>query len=254
MWAAVQTKEDSVGCSRVMKALLRWSSILHLVLYLLVGWGWTKVGPQYLWVRNSKAHLDKHYESLKKGSRDKAHWSARLLAWKWGELTALQHHPSWAVTALTGTVHRHSQLGYLLYKETRPENQKGREGIGKLTEEKLFIIWPGRKYPEKGCVTGDGIHYLLIESCLPVTFDINTIYLTKLLLFEKDNDKELTDMHTFNFDDYYLYVIYYPQCKAQLEGSQGGSQFPEAKFLFCFVFPNDVFIESWDDSLLLMFH
>lgn len=65
------------------------------------------------------------------------------------------------------------------------------------------------------------MHYLLIESCLPGTFDINTIYLTKLLLFARDNDKELPDMHTFNFDDYYLHVIYYPQCKAQLEGSQG---------------------------------
>lgn len=112
-------------------------------------------------------------------------------------------------------------MGCSPYKETRPENSKEEEGMGKLTEEKLFIISPGRKYQVKGCVTGDGMHDPLIESCLPGIFDINTIHLTKLLLLVKDNDKELPNMHTFNFGDYYLYVIYCPQCKAQLEGSQG---------------------------------
>lgn len=44
-------------------------------------------------------------------------------------------------------------------------------------------------------------------------------------------------MHTFDFGDYYLHVIYYPHCKAQLEGSsRDDSPFPKARFLFCFVF------------------
>lgn len=64
------------------------------------------------------------------------------------------------------------------------------------------------------------MHDLLIESCILGTFDINTIYLTKLLLLVSNNDKELSNIHTFNFGDYYLRMIYYPQCKAQLEGSQ----------------------------------
>lgn len=66
----------------------------------------------------------------------------------------------------------------------------------------------------------DGMHDLLIESCILGTFDINTIYLTKLLLLVSNNDKELSNIHTFNFGDYYLRMIYYPQPKAQLKGSQ----------------------------------
>lgn len=65
------------------------------------------------------------------------------------------------------------------------------------------------------------MHELLIESCDRGTGDTNTIYLTKLLLLLRNNDEELPNVHTFNFGDYYLRMIYYPQCKAQLEGSQG---------------------------------
>lgn len=67
----------------------------------------------------------------------------------------------------------------------------------------------------------DGMHDLLIESCTPGTFDINTIYLTKLLLLVSNDDKESSNIHRFNFSDYYLHMIYYPQRKAQLEGSEG---------------------------------
>lgn len=99
------------------------------------------------------------------------------------------------------------------------------------------------------------MHDLLIESCLPGTFDINTIYLTKLLLFARDNDKELPDMHTFNFDDYYLYVIYYPPVQSTAGGITGVTHnFLRPNFCFVLFCQNDGFIESWDDSLLLMFH
>ena len=67
----------------------------------------------------------------------------------------------------------------------------------------------------------EGVLDLLIESCKRGTFDIHTIHLPKLLLSVRNNDKEFSHIHTFNFGDYYLHVIYYPQGKAQLEGPHG---------------------------------
>lgn len=55
----------------------------------------------------------------------------------------------------------------------------------------------------------DGMYDLLIESCILGIFDINIIYLTKLLLLVSNNDKELFNIYIFNFGDYYLRMIYY---------------------------------------------
>lgn len=67
----------------------------------------------------------------------------------------------------------------------------------------------------------EGVLDLLIESCERGAFDIHTVHLPKLLLLVRNHDKDFAYIHTFNFGDYYLHVMYYPQRKAQLEGPHG---------------------------------